>query len=119
MSGIASYTENAVSTQTRGRLIVLLYEGAIKLLKQALAELEAGRFVEKDQYVNKAQAIISELNSSVDMEAGGQIAKNLRKLYNFMAVHLDEANMKRDPQRIREVTACLEDLNEGWKAMMA
>ncbi len=119
MSGIASYTENAVSTQTRGRLIVLLYEGAIKFLKQALAELEAGRFVEKDQYVNKAQAIISELNSSVDMEAGGQIAKNLRKLYNFMAVHLDEANMKRDPQRIREVTACLEDLKEGWKAMMA
>ncbi len=119
MSGIASYTENAVSTQTRGRLIVLLYEGAIKFLKQALAELEAGRLVEKGQYVNKAQAIITELNSSLDMEAGGQIAQDLRKLYNFMGVHLDEANMKRDPQRIRDVIACLQDLNEGWKAVTA
>ena len=117
MSGIAAYQENAVSTQTRGRLIVLLYEGAIKFLRQAIAEIEAGNFMEKGRYINKAQGIIAELNSCLDMEAGGEIAQNLRTLYNFMSKHLDEANLQRDPQRIRDVVACLSDLNEGWKVI--
>ena len=117
MNGIAAYKENAVTTQTRGRLIVLLYEGAIKFLRQAIGELESGNFMEKGRYINKAQAIITELNSCLDMDSGGEIAQNLRKLYNFMSTHLDEANLKRDPQRIHDVITCLSDLNEGWKAI--
>ena len=119
MKGISAYQENAVSTQTRGRLIVLLYEGAIKFLRQAVVELEAGHFAEKGQFINKAQAILTELNTCLDMDGGGEIANNLRNLYNFMSRHLAQANTKRDPQAIREVIACLEDLNGGWKAVTA
>lgn len=119
MKGISAYQENSVTTQTRGRLIVLLYEGAIKFLRQALEELEAKHYVEKGQYINKAQAILVELNSCLDLENGGEIAANLRSLYNFMSKHLSEANTMRDPQRIREVIACLHDLNEGWKTVTA
>jgi len=117
MKAIEAYQENAVTTQTRGRLIVLLYDGAIKFLRQAVAELEAGHFAEKGQYIAKAQAIIMELNTCLDVNAGGEIARNLRNLYNFMNRHLNEANLRRDAGKIREVIACMENLNEGWKSI--
>ncbi len=117
MNGIGAYQENAVTTQSRGRLIVLLYEGAIKFLKLAINELQAGNNQGKGKYIIKAQDIINELNAVLDMEAGGEIASNLRKLYIFMNQRLSEANIKRDPQMIREVISLMEELNQSWKAI--
>ncbi|MBN2589258.1 MAG: flagellar export chaperone FliS [Sedimentisphaerales bacterium] len=117
MNGIGAYQDNAVTTQSRGRLIVLLYEGAIKFLKLAINELQAGNNQEKGKYITKAQDIINELNAVLDMEAGGEIASNLRKLYLFMNQRLSEANIKRDPQMIREVITLMEELNKSWKAI--
>lgn len=119
MDGITTYKNNAIGTQSSGQVIVMLYDGAIKFLRQAIAAIEAQQDAEKGECINRAQAIITELNICLDMEAGGEIAQNLRKLYNFMSVHINEANTKRDPQRIRDVIACLSDLNEGWKAITA
>jgi flagellar protein FliS len=115
--GIAAYQETTVSTQSRGRLVVLLYDGAIKFLAQAKKALEAGDHVRKGEFINKALAIINELDSCLDMENGGDIALNLRRLYHFMLRHLGEANAERDPQRIQDVIDCLRDLNEGWQAI--
>jgi len=117
MDGIAAYKDNAVSTQSRGRLIVMLYEGAIKALKQAVAQMQAGQVAEKGASISKALAILAELDASLNMEAGGEIAANLRSLYDFMFRHLTKANIRCDPQPVREVIALLEDLNEGWKAV--
>ena len=114
---IGAYHENAVTTQTRGRLIVLLYDGAIKFLEQAKAELQAGNYAEKGEFINKALAIINELDSCLDVENGGEVATNLRRLYQFSIRHLGEANLHRDTQRIQDVIDCLKDLNEGWKAI--
>jgi len=116
-SGISAYRQTAVTTQTRGRLIVLLYEGAIKFLKQAKRELEAGDYVAKGEFINKAMAIINELDACLDLEGGGEIAQNLRRLYQFMLRHLADANLQRDPVRIQDVIDCLTDLNEGWKTI--
>ena len=117
MADISTYRENAIATQTGGKLIVLLYEGAVKFLRQAITELEANNFSEKGKCINKAIDIINELDVCLDMEQGGQIAQNMRALYAFMRRHLTEANIKRDPHRIRDVIALLEDLCEGWKAI--
>ena len=117
MSGIEAYQQTAVGTQSKGRLIVMLYDGAIKFLKLAIQELEAENFAAKGKYINRAQDIISELNAVLDMEAGGEIAENLRKLYLFMNRRLREANAKRDVQMIREVIGLLEELNQSWKAI--
>jgi len=119
MDGIAAYRENSITTQSRGRLIVLLYEGAIRFLKQASAALKDKDYAEKGNYINKAIAVIQELNISLDMEGGGEIAMNLRRLYLFMVRYLTEANMNRDPGRIQDVIRLLEDLNEGWKVATA
>jgi len=117
MKGIAAYQNSTVTTQSKGRLIVLLYDGAIKFMKLAIKELEAENYEAKSQYINKAQDIINELNAVLDMDAGGEIASNLCKLYCFMNNRLSEANIKRDPKMIREVIELMEELNHSWKAI--
>lgn len=117
MKGIGAYQDTTVVTQTRGRLIVLLYEGAIKFLRMAVTEIEAGNWEAKGRHVNREIDIINELNTVLDMEAGGEIGQNLRRLYAFMVRHLGQANMKRDPKMIQEVIELLTELNEGWKAV--
>jgi flagellar protein FliS len=117
MSGVDIYKENAVATQSKGRLIVMLYDGAIKFLNIAIKELEANNYAEKGKYIAKAQDIINELNAVLDVDAGGEIATNLRSLYCFMVRRLSEANIKKDPRLIQDVIDLLEELNQGWKAV--
>jgi flagellar protein FliS len=117
MNGIETYQHTAVGTQSSGRLVVMLYDGAIKFLKLAIRELQAGNFAAKGQYINRAQDIINELSAVLDMEAGGDVAKNLRALYAFMNRHLRQANIKRDPEMVQEVIKMLEEMNQSWKAI--
>jgi flagellar protein FliS len=117
MRGIAAYQDSAVTTQSKGRLIVLLYDGAIKFMKLAIKELEADNFEAKGRYINKAKDIINELNAVLDMNAGGEVAANLRKLYLYMDNRLSEANIKRDPKMIQEVIELMEQLNNSWRAI--
>lgn len=117
MKGFAVYKDTAVTTQSKGRLIVLLYEGAIKFMKLAVKELEANNYEAKGRYIGRAQDIINELNAVLDVDAGGEIAANLRGLYGFMNRRLSEANTARDPQMIREVITLMEELGQSWKAI--
>ena len=117
MKGIETYQETAVTTQTKGKLIVMLYDGAIKFLKLAIKEIEAGNAEEKGKYISRAIDIIFELNIVLDMDAGGEIATDLRNLYSFMGRHLTEANTKQDIGKIEDVIKLLEELNQSWKAI--
>ena len=119
MNGLNAYQETAVTTQNKGRLIVMLYDGAIKFSRQAIADIEAGDFEGKGHNIGKALDIIYELNTILDMDAGGEVAQNLRGLYNFMCSHLTEASVKCQPQMIQEVISLLEELNQSWKAITA
>ena len=115
MEKFGAYQDTAVTTQSKGRLIVMLYDGAIKFLKLAIEEIEKKNPEAKGKYIIKAKDIINELNMVLDMEAGGEIAANLRRLYLFMNRHLSEANIKQDPQKIREVITLLEELIKAGK----
>lgn len=117
MNGLETYKEISITTQTKGRLVVMLYDGAIKFLRQAVNEINTGNPEAKGTYISKALNIIDELNVVLDMEAGGEVAENLRKLYVFMVKHLNEANVKQDSRRIEEVINLLDELNQGWKAI--
>ncbi len=117
MNSTDFYQETAVTTQDKGRLVVILYEGAIKFLKLAVIAIENNDFEGKGANISKARDIIFELNTVLDIEAGGEIAQNLRKLYNFMGRHLTQAGIKCDVQMVLEVITILEELNEGWKAV--
>lgn len=117
MSGFSAYQETAVTTQSKGRLVVLLYEGAIKFLKLAIKEIEAKNYEAKGKYISRAQDIINELNAVLDVENGGDIAINLRKLYAFMNRQLMQANIKCDVRMIEDTINLMEELNQGWKAV--
>jgi flagellar secretion chaperone FliS len=114
---IETYHENTITTQTQGRIVVMLYDGAIKFLKQSIPEMQAGNHEAKSKYLNKAEDIINELNTVLDMEAGSEIATNLRALYVFMIRNIHEANLKTDLSKIEEVIKLLEEMNQSWKAI--
>ena len=117
MNGIKAYQETAICTQNRGQLVVMLYDGAINFLKQSIADLEQGDYASKGIRIAKATDIIIELNTVLDMDKGGQIAQNLRSLYNFMHHHLSEANLKKDATMVQDVINLLEELKQGWQAI--
>ncbi|MHC4075679.1 MAG: flagellar export chaperone FliS [Planctomycetota bacterium] len=117
MKGVETYQETSVTTQNKGKIVVMLYDGAIKFLKMAIKEIEAGNAEEKGKYISKAIDILFELNAVLDTEAGGEVAENLRKLYLFMGRHLTEANTEQDIGKINEVIKLLEELNQGWKVI--
>jgi len=99
----------------RGRLIVLLYEGAISFLTKAEASLTEGDIPGAANFINRAQDIIDELNASLNMDQGGDIAANLRRLYLFMGDQLVRAKVKADSEPLRDVTRMLTTLNEAWR----
>jgi flagellar protein FliS len=117
MNGVDIYKEHAIGTQSKGRLIVMLYDGAIRFMNLAIKEMGAGNHAAKGQYIAKAQDIINELNAVLDMDAGGEVAANLRRLYCFMVRRLTEANNKKDTRLIRDVIDMMEELNQSWKAI--
>jgi flagellar secretion chaperone FliS len=115
MSGIAAYQEMGVLTQTPGRLVVMLYDGAIKALRQAILAMQEKDFERKAKCFGKAIAIIHELNGSLDVKVGGELADNLRRLYLFMIDRLNEASMNMDTNAVEHVISLLGELNSAWK----
>ena len=117
MNGVSTYRETAITTQSKGKLIVMLYDGATRFLRQAIHDIELNDFAGKGRNIAKAQDIILELNTVLDMESGGELAQNLRGLYNFMNRHLSQANVRKDVNMIREIITLLEELNQSWRAI--
>ena len=114
MNGVSVYEENSVTTQNKEKIIVLLYEGAIKFLKKANVAIEAGDYRVKGNCIVRSQEIIFELNMCLDMEVGGEISSNLRSLYTFMYKRLNVANRQCDGQMVDEVIGLLGNLHQGW-----
>ncbi len=117
MDALAAYRDNSISTQSPGNLIVMLYDGAVNFLEQAIVALNEKDHQRKADCINRAAAIIEELNVNLDIEVGGEVALSLRRLYVFMLRHLNQAVPKSDPNMIRNVIRLLKDLNESWRAI--
>jgi flagellar protein FliS len=108
----------SISNAHNHHLIVVLYEHAIGFLQRAIRDMQEGNFVSQARNIRKARQIIDELNFVLDMDAGGDVAKNLRAIYNFMIQHLSKADKDCDLGLIQEVISQLEQLNDSWKVVM-
>ncbi len=111
---LASYDEMNVNTADQGKLILMAYEGTINFIKLAKERLSVNDFAGKSINISNAVAIINELRSRIDIEKGGETAKNLDKLYIFVAMHLTTANLKKDVYKMDEAISILENLHNGW-----
>ncbi len=113
--GYGQYKKTQVSTVDSGRLIILLYDGAIAFLKKAKDCWENKDYPGLAVNVNRSLDIIDELNASLNMAEGAEIAENLRRLYQFMIQHLLKTRTENSPGLIGDVIKMLEQLNGAWK----
>lgn len=116
---VQSYRKTNVITADPKRLVIMLYEGAIDNLKLAKIKLEAKEYEAKNKALVKAQNMISELLCSLDLEKGGQIAKNLDGLYNYMLRQILKADLNSDAAILNEVVSLLEELLSAWKTIFS
>ena len=116
-----AYQKTNVNTASQGRLVVLLYEGIIKQLTLAETYIEEdGKIKPKNIEkfgicIQKSQAIITELQVSLDMEKGGEIARNLMSLYVFFNEELLAANINHNKEKIEFVLKMVKDLADSWR----
>lgn len=116
-----AYQKNNVSTASQGRLVVLLYEGAVKHLTSALNLFDANEKIKASNieqfgiHIQKTQAIITELQVSLDMEKGGDIARNLMSLYVYFNEELMDATINHNKTKIQFVLKMVSELADSWR----
>ncbi|NDG84053.1 MAG: flagellar export chaperone FliS [Proteobacteria bacterium] len=115
MSKLNAYKQTSVTTASREQVLIMLYEAAIKHLKKASECCQTKDLAAKGVAVGKAHDIINELSNTLDFKVGGDIAKNLERLYAFMVEQIVQGNLHNDPAKFDTARKLLENLLEGWK----
>jgi flagellar protein FliS len=118
-----TYRSNAVLTASPGRLVLMLYDGALKALQLAREsfarpETDMMRIQAINAQLLKAQAIIGELQSTLNHNAGGEFSRNLDRLYDYFLRRLIEANLRKEEKPIAEVERLLRDVRDAWAEML-
>jgi len=118
-NSLQSYRETQIKTANQGRLIVMLYDAALRSTGRALQALDTGvkGFETVNSAIIRAQDVVGELMVSLDMERGGDIARNLFGLYVFVNRQLMEANIRKDRQYLETARKLLAELREAWNAI--
>ena len=117
-----SYRQVATQTASPGQLVLMLYDGAIRFLERARLGFQYEDPLEFNLTINnnllKAQAILTELNTSLNMEQGQECAANLRRLYDYLDRRLQESNQHKEEKGIIEVIHRLTLLRDAWAEML-
>ncbi|HOW64084.1 MAG TPA: flagellar export chaperone FliS [Candidatus Paceibacterota bacterium] len=117
-----TYQHAATQTASPGQLILMLYDGAIRFLNQAEQGFQLEDPADFNQTINnnilRAQAIISELNYSLNMAQGGELARKMRSLYDYFDRKLMDSNLRKDSSGVQEVNHRLQILRNAWAEML-
>ena len=108
-----AYRESSVLTATPEQLVVMLYDGAGRFLRQAEAALGEGAWEHAHDRLQRGEAIVDELLATLDMDQG-QIAERLQAIYIYCKRCLREARKDRESEKIRLVIRLLGELREAW-----
>jgi len=115
-NAFAIYQENNVMTAGREKLLLMLYDGAIKFLRFSRVAIDENNIEKAHNYIVKAENIITELMVTLNMDI--EISKSLYALYDYMKFRLAEANARKDKAMIDEVVGMLSELRETWEKAM-
>lgn len=99
------------------RLVALMFAGVRQRLQLAAACIDAGNVARKGQAITEASTIVGHLNGSLNMDAGGEIARNLSALYDYIQRRLLEANARNDVTALRECDDLVADIESAWAAI--
>ena len=108
-----AYRQNAVLSASPGELIVILYDGARRFLRQATVAMAAGEVERAHNALRRAELIIVHLDGTLDDEQG-QISERLHAIYRFCLAHLNRGRMGQDTRMLEEVGNLLGELREAW-----
>ena len=109
-----AYKKASVNTLDQNKLIIMLYDGAIKNANFAVQHMESGEIEKVHDSLIKTKNIVTELLATLNMEQGGEIAKNLKSLYSYMFSQLVEANMEKKSEPVLAVIDLLKELRGAW-----
>jgi flagellar secretion chaperone FliS len=112
--GLGAYKKTSIHTASKEQILIMLYQAAIKNCKKAIEAIANKDIAKKGEYIGKLQDIVVELNNSLDLEVGGDVAQELSALYDFILFSSTQANIKADA---KPLDGCLEVLNTlyaGW-----
>ena len=118
----ASYRQVATQTASSGQLVLMLFDGIIRFLERANGGFGLTDPAAANEQISnnllKAQAIIHELNISLNLQEGGQFADTLRQLYLYFDRRLQQSNMTKTPDGISEVIGRVTILRDAWAQML-
>lgn len=109
-----AYKETHIKTASGGKLILMIYNEAVRQLDFALESIEDSELENASNSIIKSQDLITELIVSLDFEKGGEIANSLFSLYMFFNKQLMEANINKDVEIIKNIKTYLVDLKSAW-----
>ncbi|MET0262920.1 MAG: flagellar export chaperone FliS [Rariglobus sp.] len=116
------YQTQSVLTTNPGNLVLMLYDGILRFLNQALdadtQPEETVRIQKMHAGITKAQNILVELRANLDFNAGGDYARDLDRLYDYYIRRLLQANLSKTPEPISEVARLVGELRSGWAEML-
>jgi len=113
-TGLHSYHANDISTASQGQLILMLYDGALQAVNQSIQCMNRKDVAGQSKYILKVQDIINELSRALDLEQGGEVAKTLEQLYQFVLNQLIQANITSDTMYLESVIKVLTPLRDAW-----
>ncbi|MFJ5790440.1 flagellar export chaperone FliS [Lysinibacillus sp. NPDC097279] len=111
-----AYKQNSVTTASPGELTLMLYNGCLKFLNKAKLAIQEKNIQDKNTNLLKAQAIISELMATLNMDI--EVSKNMLALYEYMNRRLVEANIQNDVSIIEEVEGLVTEFRDTWKEVI-
>lgn len=116
---VNQYQQTQVMTSSRVQLVVLLYDAAIQSIELSRRAIETNSLADKARFLGRAISIVGELDSVLDYEQGGDIAKSLHRLYEYMLSELVEANARNNMRKLEGPLRCLNTLREAWREVAA
>ena len=112
------YHHDEIATSSQGKLIVMMYEGALRFVNLAIEGIDNNDVSKKGTYINKTHDIINELSFALDLEKGGEVARKLEALYQFMLHQLTRANIKSDRKALESIINILTPLMDAWNEIL-
>jgi flagellar protein FliS len=108
-----AYRQGAVLAATPAQLVVMLYDGARRYLRQASASMRAGEIERTHNTLRRAELILVHLDATLDHDQG-EVAERLHSIYGFCLEHLNRARLSQDATQLEEVSDLLGELREAW-----
>lgn len=115
MTGYSAYKTSSITTASPYDLVMQLYDGCIKFCNQAKTAIDNKNIEEANNYLLKAQNIVVELRSSLDMSL--EISKEFDRLYEFCSYSLEEANIKKDKEHVDNALYIIREFKDIWKQL--